>query len=143
MKYNLFLDDVRLPKHAVIVERINGEEIELPLDKVTHIDNNDWVIVRNYEQFVDVIRHNGVPETVSFDHDLDREHILHYFEFSRTHHKIDYDQLKVKTGLDCARFLVQYCKDNNIQNKPHCYIHSANEYGRTNIRTVLKPYFNV
>lgn len=58
MYYHIFLDDTRMPA------KVNW--IELPLV--------DWVVIRNYKDFVDIITKYGVPQTISFDHDLAEEH---------------------------------------------------------------------
>ena len=54
MSYHLFLDDARKPSDV--------KWIELPLV--------NWTIVRNYKEFVETIIKNGIPTTISFDHDL-------------------------------------------------------------------------
>ena len=58
MSYSLFLDDCRMP-HQVNWVRIPDVEYE---------------IVRSYEDFVAKIEKKGLPEFVSFDHDLCVEH---------------------------------------------------------------------
>ena len=57
MSYRLFLDDERFPRQVTWVL--------LP----TNFDP-DWVIVRTYDQFVEHITKNGLPEFIAFDHDL-------------------------------------------------------------------------
>ena len=54
--YNLYLDDIRTPKKG------------------------DWVIVRSFEDFVGTIVTKGLPNEISFDHDLGEEHINYFFE---------------------------------------------------------------
>ena len=62
MKNNkLFLDDIRIPKDAINL---------IPTNFNRFYWENDWDIVRNYDEFVLHIEMNGVPEFVSFDHDL-------------------------------------------------------------------------
>ena len=43
---------------------------KLYLDDIRIPQTEGWDIVRNYEDFVAWIRLNGVPDEVSFDHDL-------------------------------------------------------------------------
>lgn len=58
MNYNLFLDDFRMPSDA-----FNYKPNPM-------YNNESWVIVRNYDQFIECITKNGIPEIISFDHDL-------------------------------------------------------------------------
>lgn len=62
MKNNkLFLDDIRIPKDAINL---------IPSSFNKFYWENDWDVVKNYNEFVQYIEVNGVPEFVSFDHDL-------------------------------------------------------------------------
>ena len=65
----LFLDDERAVKDVTW--------IELPL--------GPWTVVKNYRQFVEYITNNGLPEVISFDHDLADEHYPWH-----EHNKYDY-----------------------------------------------------
>lgn len=125
MKYNLFLDDERIPQIVTWVE--------LPLV--------EWVIARNYNQFVEIIQKNGLPELVSFDHDLADEHYAEYTAAhdpkSLTRGRINYDTFKEKTGYDCAKWLAQYCVDNN-RPIPQYYTHTMNPIGGANICSILE-----
>lgn len=86
----IYLDDERFPK--------------------TH----GWIIIRNYKDFVKWINKYGVPDYISFDHDLG----------------------KGKDGYDAAKFLGQYCVNNNIP-LPEYNVHSANIVGVNNIKNYL------
>jgi hypothetical protein len=119
--YSLFLDDERMPKDVTW--------IELPLVA--------WVIVRNYNDFVRVIEQNGVPQIVSFDHDIGIEH---YQEYNRAHNsdkKIRYETFTEKTGFDCAKWLANYCVDKNLP-VPVYYLHTMNGIGALNIQSILE-----
>lgn len=118
-KRALYLDDVRTPT--------------TPLP-----DHEDWVVVRNYDEFVDWITKNGVPDFISFDHDLADEHMDDYFKqfYNQGFQHPDYDSYKEKTGLDCARWLGDYVQDNNIPLGKLC-VHSHNPVGTTNIQSFL------
>ena len=54
----IFLDDFRLPKDAY---NYLLQPIYISVD---------WEIVRNYDEFVKIIIEKGIPEIISFDHDL-------------------------------------------------------------------------
>ncbi len=121
--YHLFLDDNREPKDV--------KWIELPLV--------EWIIVRNYKDFVETIVKNGIPVTVSFDHDLGDEH---YQEYARVRNAgfripIDYARFEAKTGYDCAKWLANYCVDTNTP-LPLYYVHTQNGPGRANICSVME-----
>jgi hypothetical protein len=124
-QYHLFLDDERFPKDVTW--------LELPM---VH-----WVIVRNYKQFVETIERDGVPLTVSFDHDLADEHYQEYHvahdERMLSHGQIRYDKLKEKTGYECAKWLAQFCVDKHLP-LPVYYLHTMNGIGKDNMRSVLE-----
>ena len=106
----LFLDDLRNPKDCLTY-------IENP------VYNENWEIVRTFNEFKEWILNNGLPDLVSFDHDL-----------------ADYDSLGNEfTGKDCANFLVDYCLDNNCI-LPNFLIHSANPSGVINIGSLLSNF---
>lgn len=123
--YHLFLDDARMPNDV--------KWIELPLVA--------WVIVRNYDQFVETIKRDGVPVSISFDHDLAAEHYNEYHvahdEKMLTNGTFRYDKMKEKTGYHCAKWLAQYCVDNNIPIPPY-YLHTMNGIGKQNMFSVLE-----
>lgn len=127
MKYYLFLDDERDPKK---VTWVNLPQVE-------------WVIARNYDQFVNIIQTNGLPVIISFDHDLADEHYKEYAAAhdpkSPTQGRINYNLFKEKTGYECARFLVNYCLENDL-NFPIYFIHTMNPIGGTNIFSLIESY---
>lgn len=128
--YNIFLDDERYPKDVTWVD--------LPLV--------EWTIVRSYNDFVKLIEQNGLPASVSFDHDLADEHYRAYIESlqaaSPEERRINYDELKEKTGYDCAKYLADYCIDKRCQ-IPVYYVHTMNPIGRGNICQLLECAKNV
>lgn len=95
----LFLDDIRVPQ------------------------TEGWEIVRSYDNFVKWIEEKGIPDVISFDHDL-----------------ADVDDLtKEKTGYDAAKWLCEYCWMNGVP-LPDYNVHSANPVGRDNINQLLSSY---
>lgn len=123
--YHLFLDDERMPRDV--------KWVDLP--------PYNWVIVRNYRQFVEIIKRDGVPATVSFDHDLADEH---YQEHHCAHDEkmlsrglIRYEKFVEKTGYDCAKFLANHCVDYNIP-IPTYFTHTLNGIGAINIASILE-----
>ncbi len=119
MSYILFLDDVRFPEDVYWVW--------LPSNFRNH-----WTIARNYDEFVKVIEEKGLPEFVTFDHDLADEH---YREgFAGTEPK--YDEYKEKTGYHCAEWLVHYCASKDLP-VPAFQVHSMSPVGKQRILAVL------
>lgn len=80
-----------------------------------------WIIARSFDDFVHLIQTQGLPSFVSFDHDLDEEGPAS------------------KTGLDCAKWLVEYCLDHDLALPPFA-VHSQNPPGRDNIEGLLSAF---
>ena len=144
MSYKLFLDDLRMPKDAYIYPRRCELGVIIKsqnLKNFSGIDDNDWVIVRNYKDFVSIIENAGLPDVVSFDHDLHEEHIKHYYKVTQNIGVIEYGNFKEKTGKHCAEYLVQEWKKRNKPKPIKTFVHSANKYGQINIKEVLKELY--
>lgn len=100
-----------------------------------------WVVVRNYNEFVNWITNNGIPEIISFDHDLADEHIEDYYDqkLKNGWQNPSYDKFKEKTGLDCAKWLCEHSKKTN-QPIFWVVVHSHNPVGATNIQSYINNY---
>ena len=126
--YNLFLDDFRHP-----------------YDCVPYMPNREiyggwkWVIVRSYDEFVDYIEKHGLPGSISFDHDLADEHYDNSMYSGVDAYNKMYEEFKEKTGLDCAKWLVDYCMNNDLD-LPEYFVHSMNPAGGKNISSYLDNY---
>ncbi|WP_319804248.1 cyclic-phosphate processing receiver domain-containing protein [Chryseobacterium kimseyorum] len=113
----LFLDDLR---HPIDAYHYTKQDIFL---------RDDWEIVRNYHQFVSSILVEGFPEFISFDHDLADEDYL----------ESDSHEIPEKTGYECAKWLINYCMDHNVE-LPKFFSHSMNPVGKENIESLLNNY---
>ena len=71
-----------------------------------------------------------MPDVISFDHDLGDEHYTN-------NSNINYSEFKEKTGYDCAKWLIDYCIDNDLDFPKVIYIHSMNPYGSLNIESIF------
>lgn len=122
MKTALYLDDQRTPSKTIP-------------------GYHPWNVVRNYDEFVDWITKNGIPDLISFDHDLADEHIDDYFKqkLETGWQQPAYDTYKEKTGLDCAAWLCKYAQDNNLEIKT-CSVHSHNPVGAANIQSYINGF---
>lgn len=119
----LFLDDNRKP-YDVFRTTIN------PI-----YESNDWSIVKSYDEFINHIEKNGLPEIISFDHDLSFDH---YYEKNQKGN-LDYNNFTEKTGYHCGEWLIEYCKNNNLT-LPKWFVHSANPVGSENIKKLLSSF---
>ena len=118
--YNLFLDDERLPHNVTWVN--------LP-------ESQHYTIVRNYNEFVDLIQIRGIPRFVSYDHDLADGHYGHGLRGD----EIPYDTYKEKTGYDCAKWLVNDCMNKGVKHPPYI-VHYMNPVGKQNIISYVESY---
>ncbi|GGB75673.1 hypothetical protein GCM10007424_14510 [Flavobacterium suaedae] len=104
-KYKLFLDDIR------------NVDMVYP-----NLSNNDFVIVRNYDDFINVIKKKGLPDFISFDNDLGE----------------DIAGNLLKEGYDCAKWLV-YESNLDLSNL-NFKVHSANPIAKIQIESLLNNY---
>ena len=73
--------------------------------------------VYNYVDFVKYITQNGLPDFISFDHDLGED----------------------ESGYDCAKYLVEYSIEHNLP-LPKFSVHSQNPVGKENIERLLNNF---
>ena len=124
MSYYLFLDDCRMP------HQVNWVRIQIVKYK----------IFRSYEEFIKKIEQKGLPEFVTFDHDLAPDHYKKFIEtFNDKNSSYNYNSFKEKTGYDCAKWLVEYCEEKDVD-FPKYAVHSMNPVGRTNINSIIISY---
>lgn len=124
MKYNLFLDDER-----------NVADVKWIQYPLVH-----WVVVRHYQEFVDTVIKNGIPDRVSFDHDLGKSSYKECQRcFLEKDNQINYDNIQEKTGMDCVKWLIEKCMENN-QKFPEYYVHSLNPIGKVNIVSLIECF---
>ncbi len=118
MNYNLFLDDIRYPQNVTY----------------TKIPDVKWIIVRNFDDFVYTISTFGIPDNISFDHDLG---IKSMEEFNKNGLNYDYNNIgEEKTGLHCALYLKEILNKKKYK-WPNIFIHTINPVGLHNIKTVF------
>lgn len=99
MGYNLFIDDERDPVPGI-----------------------DTVIVRSFEEAVEVMYGMGCPDFISFDHDLGEG----------------------KNGYDIAKWMIETDLDEEGNFIPYdfkFYVHSQNNIGKSNIEGLFQSYF--
>jgi len=121
----LFLDDWRIPKDCATYMWQRTD---------CRIFHEDWDIVRSYGQFTKWLENNGVPDLVSFDYDL--ADVVELKESLPIEEWFSFDEERVYTGLDCVKFLLNYCKEKSLE-FPKYIIHSANPDGTEKIKNLL------
>jgi hypothetical protein len=119
----VFLDDIRIPS-----------SVYLYTHNPIYLDNI-WTIVRSYDEFIKDTIDNGLANFYSFDHDLGIEH----YGMQEHLDEMDYLAYKEKTGYHCAKWLIEYCMDNNLT-PPEYLVHSQNVPGGTNIKYFIENY---
>ena len=112
----LWLDDLRPPDTI-----INGKTWVETFSPINQPYEVIWV--KSYNEYVSWITENSLPDAICFDHDLGWES----------------QEIEEKTGMDCAKWLVEYCMDNN-KKLPLYNIQSANPVGKDNIDGLLKSF---
>lgn len=134
-KYNLFLDDYRIPYDCLGYVHSMGIRPDI-------YTKNKFKIVKNYEEFVKTIISKGLPDFISFDHDLADEHYTpkdYWDDYDKSKKYQEEQEYKEKTGMDCARWLINYCIDNDFE-LPNFEAHSMNPVGRNNIINLLSNF---
>jgi hypothetical protein len=116
MKKKIYLDDVRTPVAK------------------------DWVVVRNYDEFVQKINSIGLDniELISLDHDLGDSAMREWHYNVVKNYTINYDNITEKTGMDCAKWLVNRWLDGAPV--VEVVVHSANAIGSGNMMGCINNY---
>jgi hypothetical protein len=134
MSYCLFLDDERIP-----YSDDPNVQNAYSFTKDNIYTTMEWMVVRNYNEFVDAIKTNGLPAWVSFDHDLGKTAYEEWYKNTRHSGEINYDNIKEETGMDCLTFLINYCLDKNCD-FPRYRIHTQNPVGAEKIGSLIRNY---
>jgi hypothetical protein len=127
------------------MNRIYLDDVRTPLD-------DSWIVVRNYDQFVEKVKELGLHniDLISLDHDLGPSAMREYFHNVHPNYQLDYNNITEKTGMDCAKWLVQHFYDTTHDqssliggtpiNFPRIYVHSANPIGSGNIMGYINNF---
>jgi hypothetical protein len=120
--------------------KINNR-LRLYLDDVRTPVDDDWIVVRNYDEFVAQIKLNGLGnfEVISLDHDLGDGAMVEYYTNVKNNYMLDYNNIEEKTGMDCCRYLVSESMNEKIP-LPQIYVHSANPIGSANMMGYINNY---
>jgi hypothetical protein len=121
MKHSIYLDDVRTP---------------IPGDI-------DWIVVRNYDEFVNKVTEIGLDniELISLDHDLGESAMKEWHTNVYHNYTLDYGNITEKTGMDCTKWLVEQWLDGAPVVK--VMVHSANAIGAANMMGYINNFKHV
>jgi len=122
----LWLDDLRNPFEGKWIEEFAPE----------YLNSGSIIWVLNYEEFIEWIRKNGLPQKICFDHDLGEDVAIKLVSKGINKKKAREVKKLAKSGYDCAKWLVDYCIDHDLQ-IPDWDIQSANPVGKENINGLL------
>ncbi len=132
--YWLYLDDERsiTQSYPLMCQRIGV------LHASIYQNPRDWVVVKHYSAFCKEIEERGLPELISFDHDLSPGHYHKNLQEGKINYESeDFNKHYYKTGYHCAQFLVDYCIQHSLE-IPEYLVHSMNPIGVENIHSLLK-----
>lgn len=112
------------------------DDLRTPIDQ-------EWIVVRNYDEFVDTINKIGLEniELISLDHDLGDSAMKEWHTNVYHNYTLNYDNITEKTGMDCTKWLV----DQWIEGKPvvTVKVHSANAVGSANMLGYINNYKHI
>jgi hypothetical protein len=118
-----------------------NDRLRLYLDDVRIPLGEDWILVRNYDEFVAKIKLHGLGsfEVISLDHDLGEGAMTEYYTNTKKNFELDYNRIPEKTGMDCCRYLLSESMNEKIP-LPQIYVHSANPIGSENMMKYINNY---
>jgi hypothetical protein len=118
-----------------------SNKVKIYLDDVRTPEESEWVVVRDYHQFVNLINKIGLNniDVISLDHDLGDTAMVEYYNNVKDNYSLDYNNIKEMTGYDCCKFLVNKSIDDNLM-LPLVVIHSANPIGSSNMMGYINNY---
>ena len=113
--------------------------IKLFLDDKRDPFDKSWIVVRNYKEFVEHVKYKGIPNVISFDHDLAPEHYNNAMYKGVEAYETVAKNFKINTGKDCAQWLVNHCVESGFA-IPLINVHSANPAGGKLIANVIRNF---
>lgn len=112
MTYHLFIDDERDPNDVTWAENLTEQYM---------YNVYDWIIARNWYEVEDIILTYGMPNLISFDHDLGENE---------------------KTGYEISQRICEMIMDGK-EELPKDFsflVHSKNPVGAENIRSYMNNF---
>lgn len=109
----LWIDDMRDP--------LTNEWTNWFIKNVGAISSDVFCWVKNFDEFKEYIDSYGLPRVICFDHDLGET------------------GENERNGLTCAKYLVEYCMEHNLDIPEYC-CQTSNPVGKENISLFLNNY---
>ena len=117
-------------------KKIYLDDIRTPIDK-------DWLVVRSFYEFVNLVNKIGLEniELISLDHDLGDSAMKEWHKNVYHNYTLNYDNITEKTGMDCTKWLVEQW----MEGKPvvDVVVHSANAIGSGNMMGYINNYCHI
>lgn len=113
------------------------------LDDVRTPTDDSWIVVRNYDEFVEKITEIGLEniELISLDHDLGDTAMKEWHRNVYNNYELNYDNITEKTGMDCVKWLVEQWM--NGSPVVDVVVHSANAIGSGNMTGYINNYRHI
>lgn len=113
------------------------------LDDIRTPIEDGWTVVRNYDAFVSTVMYIGLEniDVISLDHDLGDTAMKEWHTNVYHNYTLNYDNITEKTGMDCAKWLVEQWMDG--QPVIDVFTHSANAIGSANIMGYINNYRHI
>jgi len=125
------------------VKSIKMEKKRIYLDDVRIPTDKSWILVKDYNEFVDKVNEIGLENIglISLDHDLGDTAMDEWHKNVYHNYELNYDNIMEKTGYDVAKWLVEQWMDG----KPvvDVVVHSANAIGAANIMGYINNYRHI
>ena len=117
-KYGLFRSLV--DELGLWPELHNMEEVKLWIDDCRDQPDASWILARTSDQAIDIIKHSGMPDVISFDHDLGGD----------------------DTAMNVVYFIINSWLDKTLEIPKNFeyLVHSANPVGAENIRGAMDRF---
>ena len=119
----------------------NMKTYKIYLDDIRTPEDPSWTVVRSYNEFVETVTKIGLDiiDIISLDHDLGDTAIQEYYNNVSPNYELNYNNIHEKTGLDCAKWLINLCLDEGHA-MPEVVVHSANPIGSANIMGYMNNF---
>ena len=119
------------------------DDIRTPIPNTSTHQTPDWVVVRNYDDFVATVTRVGLKNIgiISLDHDLGDSAMHEWHTNVYNNYTLDYNNITEKTGMDCTKWLVEQW----MNGQPVCrvMVHSANAIGSANMMGYINNYKHI
>ena len=119
------------------------DDIRTPIPNPYQPEVGEWIVVRNYDEFVAKVTEIGLGniDLISLDHDLGDSAMKEWHTNVYHNYKLDYNNITEKTGMDCVKWLVEQWLDG----APVCkvMVHSANAVGSANMLSYIWNYCHI